>query len=92
VGEYILNVSKEKLKSALIREKIKVEDVELDGDLIGSHILGAAVGLSSFGVLSCNEREARLSVPWKNLEKEPTRIEFDDIHLVCIPLLPSTTN
>ena len=77
---------------ALVRGKLKMEDVQLDGDLIGSHILGKAVGLSGFGVLSCYARVIRVSVPWKNLEKEPTRIEADGVHLVCIPLLPSTSN
>ena len=77
---------------ALVRGKLKMEDVQLDGDLIGSHILGKAVGLSGFGVLSCYARVIRVSVPWQNLEKEPTRIEADGVHLVCIPLLPSTSN
>eukprot|EP00978_Attheya_sp_CCMP212_P024007 scaffold74702_cov53-Attheya_sp.AAC.3 len=89
LGEYILNISKENIKVAAIRGKIKLDNVQLDGDLIGSHILGA-VGLSGFGVLSCWARSLRVSVNWKNLEKEPTRFEIRGVHLVCVPLLPST--
>jgi hypothetical protein len=91
VGEYILNISKENIKIAALRGKIKLENVQLDGDLIGSHILGA-VGLSGFGVLSCWARTIKAVVPLKNLEKEPTRIEMHGLHLVCVPLLPSTAN
>ena len=48
LGEYIINMSKENLQVAVIRGKLKLDNVQLDGDIIGSHILGA-VGLS--GVL-----------------------------------------
>ena len=91
VGEYILNISKENIKIAALRGKIKLENVQLDGDLIGSHVLGA-VGLSGFGVLSCWARTLKAVVPLKNLEKEPTRFEVHGLHLVCVPLLPSTAN
>lgn len=91
MGEYILNISKENIKIAALRGKIKLENVQLDGDLIGSHILGA-VGLSGFGVLSCWARTLKAVVPLKNLEKEPTRFEIHGFHLVCVPLLPSTAN
>lgn len=91
LGEYILNMSKENLKIAALRGQIKLENVQLDGDLVGSHVLGA-VGLSSFGVLSCSARSIKISVPWKNLEKEPTRFEVKGVHLVCVPLTPSTAN
>jgi hypothetical protein len=90
-GEYILNMSKENLKIAALRGKIKLENVQLDGDLLGSHVLGA-VGLSSFGVLSCSAKSVKISVPWKNLEKEPTRFEVKGVHLVCVPLTPSTAH
>ena len=90
-GEYILNISKENLKIAAVRGKVKLENVQLDGDLIGSHVLGA-VGLSEFGVLSCSAKSIKVSVPWKNLEKEPTRFEVRGVHLVCVPLIPSTAN
>ena len=89
VGEYVLNMSNDKLKIAALRGKIKLENVQLDGDLIGSHVLGA-VGLSGFGILSCSARSVKISVPWKNLEKEPTRFEVQGVHLVCVPLMPST--
>jgi hypothetical protein len=52
IGEYVLNISKENLKIVALRGKVKLENVQPDGDLIGSHVLGA-VGLSGFGVLSC---------------------------------------
>ena len=91
MGEYILNMSKDNLKIAALRGQIKLENVQLDGDLIGSHVLGA-VGLSSFGVLSCSARSIKVSVPWKNLEKEPTRFEAKGVHLVCVPLTAATAN
>jgi len=90
-GEYILNISKENLKIAALQGKIKLENVQLDGDLIGSHVLGA-FGLLGFGVLSCSAKSIKISVPWKNLEKEPTRFEVRGLHLVCVPLMPSTAN
>jgi Vacuolar sorting-associated protein 13, N-terminal/N-terminal region of Chorein or VPS13/Repeating coiled region of VPS13 len=89
VGEYVLNMSHDNIKIAAIRGQIKLDDVQLDGDLIGSHVLGA-VGLSGFGILSCWAKTVRIVVPWKNLEKEPTRFEVQGVHLVCVPLMPST--
>ena len=91
LGEYILNISKDNLKIAALRGQIKLENVQLDGDLVGSHVLGA-VGLSSFGVLSCSAKSIKVSIPWKNLEKEPTRFEIKGVHLVCVPLTPSTAS
>jgi N-terminal region of Chorein or VPS13/Vacuolar sorting-associated protein 13, N-terminal len=91
LGEYILNISKENLKIAALRGQIKLENVQLDGDLVGSHVLGV-VGLSSFGVLSCSAKSIKVAIPWKTLEKEPTRFEIKGIHLVCVPLTPSTAN
>jgi N-terminal region of Chorein or VPS13/Vacuolar sorting-associated protein 13, N-terminal len=90
-GEYILNISKDNLKIAALRGQLKLENVQLDGDLIGSHVLGV-FGLSSFGVLSCSARSIKVSVPWKNLEREPTKIEVRGVHLVCVPLTPSTAH
>jgi hypothetical protein len=89
LGEYVLNIDKENLKIAALRGKIKLENVQLDGDLLGSHILGA-VGLSGFGILSCFAKSVKITIPLKNLEKEPTRIEMRGVHLLCLPLLPST--
>ncbi len=40
VGEYVLNISKENLKIAALRGKIKLDNVQLDGELIGSHVDG----------------------------------------------------
>ena len=91
IGEYVLNISKENIKIAAHRGKIKLENVQLDGDLIGSHVLGAA-GLSGFGVLSCWARTMTIAVPLTNLEKEPTRFELQGLHLVCVPLLPATAH
>lgn len=90
-GEYVLNISKDDLKIAALRGKIALENVQLDGDMIGGHILGA-FGLSGFGVLSCSAKSVQISVPWKNLEKETTRFEIRGIHLVCVPLISSTAN
>ena len=89
LGEYILNISKDNLKVAILRGTIKLDNVQLDGDLIGSHIL-SAVGLTGFGVLSCWAHKLRLSVTWSALEKEPTKIEIRGMHLLCVPLLQST--
>lgn len=91
VGEYVLNISKENLKIAALRGKVKLENVQLDGDLIGSHVLGA-VGLSGFAVLSCWAKTVKIVVPLRNIEKEPTRFEIRGVHLLCVPLLPSTAN
>jgi hypothetical protein len=90
-GEYILNMSKENLKIAALKGKIKLENVQLDGELLGSHVLGA-VGLQGFGILSCSAQSIKISVPWGNLEKEPTKFEVRGVHLVCVPLMPSTAN
>ena len=93
VGEYVLNISKEKLKVSTIKGKIKLDNVELDGDFIGSHILsGLGLGLSGFGVLSCWARRLQINIPWKNLDNEPTSLEIRGMHLICVPLLPTTAN
>lgn len=91
IGEYVLNIDKENLKIAALKGKIKLENVQLDGDLLGSYILGS-MGLSGFGILSCWAESVKIYVPLKNLEKEPTRIEMRGCHLICLPLLPSTAN
>ena len=86
----MLNISKENLKLAALRGQIKLENVELDGDVIGSHVLGA-VGLSGFGVLSCWARTLKINIPWTNLDT-PTSLEIHGMHLLCVPLLPTTAN
>lgn len=91
LGEYVLNMDKENLKIAALRGKIKLENVQLDGDLLGSFILGS-MGLSGFGILSCWAEEVKITIPLKNLEKEPTLIEMRGCHLLCLPLLPSTAH
>lgn len=90
VGEYVLNISKENLKLAALRGQIKLDNVELDGDVIGSYVLGA-VGLSGFGVLSCWARTLKINIPYTNLDA-PTSLEIHGMHLVCVPLLPTTAN
>lgn len=90
-GEYILNISKENLSIGVLKGQITLENVQLDGDLFGSHILGA-VGLTSYGVLSCCAKSIEISVPWKSLEVTPTKFNVRGIHLVCVPLTPSTAN
>lgn len=90
-GEYVLNISKENLRIAALRGKIKLEKVQLDGEMLGSIILGA-VGLEGFGILSCSAESVKISVPWSTLEKEPTKFEIKGIHLVCVPLVPSTAH
>ena len=52
LGEYIINIAKENLQVAVLRGKLKLDNVQLDGDLIGSHVLGA-VGLSGTLDLVC---------------------------------------
>lgn len=91
IGEYVLNIDKENLKIAALRGKIKLENVQLDGDLLGSYILGS-MGLSGFGILSCWAKSVKITIPLKNLETEPTRIEMRGCHLLCLPLLPSTAH
>ena len=56
---------KENLKIAALRGRIKLENVQLDGDMIGSHVLGA-LGLQSynFGILSCSVKSIHIHVPW----------------------------
>ena len=88
LGEYVINVSPENLKVAVLRGKIKLENVQLDGDLIGSHVL-SAVGLSGFAVISCTAEKLRANIPWGKLEKEPTTFELTGLQLICVPLLPS---
>lgn len=88
IGEYVLNISKENLKLAALKGKIKLDNVELDGDYIGSHVI-SALGLQGFGVLSCYAKSLEIHVPWKNLD-EPTSLEIHGMHLVCVPLLPTT--
>jgi hypothetical protein len=90
-GEYLLNVSKENLSIGVLKGQIKLENVQLDGDLFGSHILGA-VGLTSYGVLSCCAKSIEILVPWKSLETTPTKFTVKGVHLVCVPLTPSTAN
>jgi hypothetical protein len=51
-----------------------------------------AFGLTGFGVLSCSAKSIHISVPWKNLEREPTKFEVRGVHLVCVPLTPSTAH
>lgn len=88
-GEYILNMSKENMKIAVLKGQVKLENVQLDGDLLGSHVLGA-FGLEGFGILSCHAESLLVHIPWKNLEKEPTRFEVRGVHLLCVPLIAST--
>lgn len=90
-GEYVLNISKENLRIAALRGKLKLEHVQLDGEVLGSMILGV-VGLEGFGILSCSAESVKISVPWSNLEREPTKFEIKGIHLVCVPLVPSTAH
>lgn len=91
LGEYVVNLDKENLKFQALRGRIRLENVQLDGDFIGGRILGS-IGLSGFGVLSCYAKTVKMTVPLKNIEKEPTRIEIKGVHLLCLPLLPSTAN
>ena len=91
IGEYVLNIDKENLKIAALRGKIKLENVQLDGDVLGSHILGS-IGLSGFGILSCYAKTVIISIPLQNLEKEATKIEMIGCHLLCLPLLPATAH
>ena len=91
LGEYVLNIDKEKIKIAALRGKIKLENVQLDGDVLGGHVFDR-IGLSGFGILSCWAKHVTISIPLKNLEKEATKIELQGVHLLCLPLLPATAN
>ena len=79
------------MRIAALRGKLKLENVQLDGEVLGSMILGA-VGLEGFGILSCSAEFVKISVPWSNIEREPTKFEVKGIHLVCVPLVPSTAH
>ena len=91
LGEYVLNIDKEKIKIAALRGKIKLENVQLDGDVLGGHVF-QKIGLSGFGILSCWAKYVTISVPLKSLEKEATKIELQGVHLLCLPLLPATAH
>jgi N-terminal region of Chorein or VPS13/Vacuolar sorting-associated protein 13, N-terminal len=91
LGEYVLNIPKDKLKIAALRGQLTIENVQLDGDLVGSHVLGA-VGLSGYGVLSCSAKSIVISIPWKQLETEPTKFEIRGVHMIGVPLTPLTAN
>ena len=91
IGEYVLNIDKENLKIAALRGKIKLENVQLDGDVLGGRVMGS-IGLSGFGILSCWAKSVIISIPLKNLEKEVTKIELQGVHLLCVPLLPATAH
>ena len=86
-----MNISRENLRIAALRGKVKLEKVQLDGEVLGSMIMGA-VGLEGFGILSCSAESIKISVPWGNLEREPTKFEVKGVHLVCVPLMPSTAH
>ena len=92
-GEYILNMSKENLKIAALRGRVKLENVQLDGDMIGSHVLNA-VGLqsTSFGVLSCSVQSINVIIPWNKLEQESSKMILEGVHMVCVPLVPLTAH
>ena len=87
LGEYVLNIDKEKIKIAALRGKIKLENVQLDGDVLGGHVF-QKIGLSGFGILSCWAKHVTIYIPLKNLEKEATRIELQGVHLLCLPHSP----
>jgi hypothetical protein len=67
-GEYVLNFSRENLRIAALRGKIRLENVQLDGEVLGSMILGT-VGLAGFGILSCSAESVKISVPWGTSKK-----------------------
>lgn len=92
LGEYILNISNENLSLGIIRGKLKLDNVQLDGDLIGGHILNAVGLQGKYAVLSCTAAQLRANIPWSKLEKEPTRCELVGLQLLCVPLLPSNAH
>ena len=95
LGEYVLNLDEENLRVAALRGKIKLENVQLDGDLLGGYVLGSMMGLSGFGTLSCFAKSVKITIPSllkNNFDSEPTLIEMRGCHLLCLPLLPSTAH
>ena len=90
LGEYILNINPDQLRVQTFRGKVKLSKVQLDGNLIGSHIFNPVIGLSDFACLSCYAEKLCLAVPWTELEKKPTRIEVTGLYLICVPLLSTT--
>eukprot|EP00536_Pseudo-nitzschia_multiseries_P006274 jgi/Psemu1/318867/estExt_fgenesh1_pm.C_1300027 len=91
IGEYVLNIDKDKIKIAALRGKVKLDNVHLDGDVLGGHVFDK-IGLSGFGILSCWAKSLIINVPLKNIEKEKTTIELHGVHLLCLPLLPATAH
>ena len=87
IGEYVLNISKETLKLSLIRGKIKLDNVQLDGNAIGSLLFDS--GNHNFAVLNCQARQMRCSINWTALEKEATKMEFRGVHLLVVPVTSS---
>ena len=91
LGNYILNIDKEKIKVAALRGKITLDNVQLDGDVLSGHVF-QKIGLSGFGILSCWAKHVVVTIPLKNVEEEVTKIELHGVHLLCLPLLPATAH
>ena len=93
LGEFILNIPPQNLQVAVLRGKIKLANVQLDGDLLSSHLLSTlGLPIEGFAVLSCTAERLKADIPWSKLEKEPTLFELSGLQLVCVPLLPSNAN
>ena len=82
IGEYVLNISKENIKVSVLRGKVKLDNVQLDGDAMASLLFDS----NDFAVLSCQAKQLKCSVHWSLLEKEPARMEFKHLHLLVVPV------
>lgn len=45
---------------------------------------------SNVGVLSCVAEKIVMTIPWRKLEVEPTSCWVSGVHLLCVPLTPTT--
>ena len=85
IGEYVLNISKENIKMNVLRGKVKLDNVDLDGDAIAS-LMFSDSDYNDFAVLSCQACQLKCSINWGSLEKEPATMEFRSVHLLVVPV------
>lgn len=86
VGEFVLNISKENIKLSVLRGKLKLENVQLDGDAIGSLFFKN----NDFCVLDCQAKSLKFSLNWNMLEKEPVRAELNGVNMLVVPITNSS--
>ena len=78
LGQYVLGLKKENLKIAVNNGTVYLENLEVNRSLFESLNLPITVKRGCIGKL-------QVSIPWTNLEKEPTSLLIEDICLLVIP-------